>query len=190
MPHPLKNHQYCNSKVASVLTICHQNIRSINNKTKQLEVLLTNELACDILIVSEHWLRRHQLVSVTLCNYDLISYSCREQVAHGGSCIYVRTGIKVHNRQDYCNLTQEQIFDVCALHVLDDDILVVGIYHSNQTSHLDYLELFENLLCKVADDGLECVIMGDANINLLEKSNAQKQLVDILSSYNFRQLVN
>lgn len=172
------------------LAICHQNIRCLTSKTKKLEVLLTKDLSCDILILTEHWLRCHELVSVTLNNFDLVSNYCRPTTPRGGSCIYVRTGIKVTNKQDYCDLSKEQVFDVCAVHLVVENILIIGIYHSNQTNDSAYLELFENLLTKISSEGYNAVIMGDININLLKNTKIKKELVDILSRHNFCQLID
>lgn len=128
-------------------------------------------------------------MSVTLNNYDLISSYCRPTTNRGGSCIYVRAGIKVTNRQDYCDLSQEQLFDVCAVQLVIENILVVGIYHSNQTDDSTYLKLFDNLITKITNEGLDAIIMGDIKINLLKNSKIKKELVDLLSKHNFCQLI-
>lgn len=142
-----------------------------------------------MLILTEHWLKCHELVSVTLNNYDLISKYCRPTIPRGGSCIYVRAGIKVINKQDYCDLSQEQIFDVCAVQLVKENILIIGIYHSNQTDDYAYLHLFEKLLNKISNECSDSIIMGDININMLINNKLKKQLKDILSRHNFSQLI-
>ncbi|XP_061719991.1 uncharacterized protein LOC133527116 [Cydia pomonella] len=93
------------------------------------------------------------------------------------------------DRLDYCELSQEQIFDICAIHLLDNDLLVIGIYHSNLTNHNEYLKLFEKLLTKIDNDKVTAIIMGDINIDLLNNTTIKKHLLDILSAHHFRQYV-
>jgi hypothetical protein len=167
--------------------VCHQNIRGLNGKTKPLEVLLNDELSCDVLIITEHFLRKHEIQSVTLTDFDLMSYFCRPNIERGGSCIYTRSNVRAFDRTDYCDLAREQIFDVCAVQLLDYDLLVVGIYHSNLTSHSEYLKLFDSLMAKINDDKLTAIIMGDINIDLRVNTPTKRQLLDILAANGFVQ---
>ncbi|KAI5630862.1 reverse transcriptase (RNA-dependent DNA polymerase) domain-containing protein [Phthorimaea operculella] len=172
------------------LVVCHQNVRGLNSKTKKLEVLLNDELLCDVFIVTEHFLRLNEIRCVTLSNFVLMSYYCRPSVEHGGSCIFVKSNIRAVNRPDYCDLSREQIFDVSAVHLIDENLLIIGIYHSNLTSDKDYLVLFDNLLAKINDDKLSAIIMGDINIDYIKNSPTKRGLKDLLSLHQFSQVVN
>ncbi|KAI5632155.1 reverse transcriptase (RNA-dependent DNA polymerase) domain-containing protein [Phthorimaea operculella] len=172
------------------LIVCHQNIQSLGSKTKKLEVLLKSELKCDAIVFSEHWLKDYEIKSVTLNNFDLISYYCRPTMEHGGCCIYVKQGIRAINMTDYSDLSQQQLFEVCAVKLVDDNMLIVGVYHSNKTSHPLFVEHFEKLLSKINDDGLDTLVVGDTNINLLINSSNKDALLDVINACNFSQFVD
>lgn len=89
-------------------------------------------------------------------------------------------------RQDYIGLSHQQIFDVsAAAEFTKENLIVIGIYHSNLTCIFEYLTFFEKLLIKINDDGFDAVIMGDTNIDLLVKSSYKKLLYGILTVHNF-----
>lgn len=82
-------------------TICYQNIQSLQNKRNRLEVLLSGDLQCEVLCMTEHWLRVNELQCVHINNFCLASSYCRPTIAHGGSCIYVKENISFKSL-DYC----------------------------------------------------------------------------------------
>lgn len=46
-------------------------------------------------------------------------------------------------RQDYIDLSHQQIFDVNATNILIENLIVVAIYYSNLASTSEYVTLFE-----------------------------------------------
>ena len=67
----------------------HHNVKSINSKLLELNVLLRSEIAyVDVLCHSEHWLREEFIKLISIDKFKLASNFSRSD--HGGSCIYVK----------------------------------------------------------------------------------------------------
>lgn len=167
------------------IVVCHQNIASLDNKTQKLEVLLKSDLKCNILALTEHWLTDDKLKCVELDGYKLASSYCRKTIKHGGSCIYASNSTRCIENQDLVALSSQQNCEISAVDLLDYDVTIVCIYRTNLISANIFLDNVERLLDKVSEYGLNCIIIGDMNINSLGDLNVEmKRLTDLLSVHN------
>lgn len=170
--------------------VCHQNIASIDKKAPKIEVLLKSKLACDVLALTEHWLCETKLRCIHIDGYKLISYFCRKLSAHGGSCIYVKSGIKCVENRELVNCSIERYCEVSAVDLIDYKLTIVCIYRTNLVSAYDFFTRLEGLLDKISQLELECVIVGDFNINCIGTvCSDQKRLIDLLSTHDMTNLV-
>lgn len=94
------------------LVVCHQNIQSISKNTQRIEVLLHNQMRCDVLALTEHFLTAPELNCVHIDGYRLVSKYCRTCITQGGSCIYVRSE---HNRVENMDLVKLSVERYCEM---------------------------------------------------------------------------
>lgn len=173
----------------SDLVICHQNIRALKAKTRRLEVMLETILKCDVLCLTEHWLKDFELNCIHLFNYSLSSYYCRTNIEHGGACIYVNNRHKF--KEFVLNISVQQVCEIAAVELIDYNTIVVCVYRSNKTKTSDFFPIFEALLDLLNNSDRECIVVGDFNINWLCPLNSDlKKLIDILNTRNFFNIVD
>jgi exonuclease III len=100
-----------NDKV--VLTIFHQNIRGLHNKTDKLLNCWSTELP-HILCFTEHHLHDYQINSTCINHYNLGSIYCRKSRKYGGVSIFVQENLLFSTVElaEFCN---DQDFEVCAV---------------------------------------------------------------------------
>ncbi|KOB69448.1 putative tick transposon, partial [Operophtera brumata] len=169
----------------STLTICHQNIASLDLKTQRLEVLLQSELECDIIAITEHWLREDNLKCVNIDGFSLVSSFCRTRISRGGSCLYVKNGIKAIDCIELKELAEERFCELSAIDLIDYNVIVMCLYRTNLIAHSVFLVYLERLLERASDSGRNVLLLGDFNIDWLIQSAERKQLSDLLSVNNF-----
>lgn len=69
------------------LSVLHQNIQSIKNKTVDIEIFINSmEKTPEVLCFTEHFLYGTETLHIK--NYNLTSTFSRTVTKHGGSCIY------------------------------------------------------------------------------------------------------
>lgn len=174
-----------------MFTISHQNVRSLNNKTKRLEALLLQDLKCDVLAISEHWLTLDKLKLTTISNYTMTSNYCRPNIEHGGTCIFVKNNFRSQPIDLLCKMSVEQVCEVSAVRLIDIDFVIVCIYRSNLTHCNEFFPVFESLLDRIFDFKFaKLAIVGDFNIDTMVVSNHRKRLLDILSSHDLVNIVD
>ena len=75
----------------NTITILHQNLCSLRNKTADLEIRLDSaHIQIDVICLTEHWLNHQNLSRTNISNFKLVSTFNRTYKTHGGSCIYVK----------------------------------------------------------------------------------------------------
>lgn len=124
-----------------------------------------------------------------LIGYELISAFCREHHLKGGAAIFVKDQIKNNvesiNTQD---LSEELICEVAAVKINTGKscILLVGIYR-NQGNVENSLEIISKVLESLPTNK-PVVIMGDINIDSIQKARDYTLMKDILSGHNIVRL--
>ena len=69
-------------------------------------------------------------------------------------------------------------------------ILVVNVYRSPSTKPLDFLQSFEKFLLEMSHLNCQILIMGDFNINLLDKTSESLLLKSLTTQFNLTQHIN
>ena len=115
-----------NRKVA--LTILHQNIRGLHNKTEELLNCWSTEFA-HLLHFNEHHLRDYEIMNTYIEGYNLGTKCCRKIRKHGGVTIFVHEMLTFSNI-DLAKFCNDHDFEVCAvkLQISPSKIIVLCVY--------------------------------------------------------------
>lgn len=151
---------------------------------ENLELLFADKNP-DIVSVVEHWCNSDSVKSMVIPGYIQANYYCRSNRIHGGSMIYVKTGMKMKNL-GVSLYSVEMDFEVCGTIVMADNIRfgIISVYRpcsGNFDVFLDSMFYTINYSLKFVDTIFVC---GDLNIDFLKK-NCQmcKKFVDLLECF-------
>ena len=97
------------STTNNTLKILHHNVQPLSNKVDEMEVMLSGNLS-DVaaMCFTEHWLKEDNIKNTKLENFYLASYFCRTIHNSGGSCIYVRKGIRYKCLSHMIDISKEK----------------------------------------------------------------------------------
>jgi hypothetical protein len=84
------------------LTIYHQNIRGILNKSEELLLSFTSELP-HIICLSEYHLKDYEINMVSLNQYILASQYSRKNFRQGGVCTFMNKNVQFSNINNVAN---------------------------------------------------------------------------------------
>jgi hypothetical protein len=102
-------------KEISNLTIYHQNIRSINKKKDELNIMLQESgIRPHLICLSEHHKRKEDMADLSFPGYKLANSFCREINLKGGVSILARNDI-IYQVADLNKLCTEKIFEISAI---------------------------------------------------------------------------
>lgn len=130
----------------------------------------------DVLGICETFLSMDScLSSYIFPGYQMIS-KVRNRMRQGGLSFLLKNGIKFEERDDLCLWIEGkvEIFSVEIVFVENKKIVICLVYKPPSTPSVEFLDLFDDYLCKLLSVKNECIIMGDFNFDLL-----------CLNSYNF-----
>jgi hypothetical protein len=94
-------------KEISNLTIYHQNIRSLNKKKDEINIMYRKIVSSHCL--SQHHKRKEDMSDFSFPGYKLANSFCRETTPKGGVCILARNDI-IYQAVDLNKLRKEKIF--------------------------------------------------------------------------------
>lgn len=176
------------------LRVMHQNIRCLNNKTLELEVIIS-ENNVDVLFLSEHWQSSEELQSINLSNYKLVSFSCREAYRHGGVALFSKRSLHVEPRSDITRYSVLNSIEVCGgeLYIPGKNCrnIVFIVLYRPPLSDLDiFLEKLSCILDLLQSENKLIVMGGDFNINFLTSSTPKQHILDLCSSHNLVSVIN
>lgn len=171
------------------LSILHQNVDRISNKIERLNALL-DTLDPDVLIVTEHGLKKEILENTRLTGYILTASFSRENYQKGGVAIYTKETL--HGRVEIIetqDLSIEMTCEVAALKISlgKTTSYLIGTYRTKHNLLLG-LEVISDLLEKIPTANHPVILMGDLNIDCLDKKSDYFQLQDMLISFNMHRL--
>lgn len=163
------------------------NTQGIKSKIDQLEIL-TCERNIDICCFSETFLKNHESETVQLEGYIKAAHFSRKKVCRGGVCIYVKNQIS-YNKLDWINeMSIEKHFECCGITVSDLNYTVVCVYRTPGSNLNLFIQCFENLLHKLTlrtrAIPKKVLILGDFNINLLERNNKSELFINTINFFN------
>jgi len=174
------------------ISIMHVNIRSLNaNYTKLQQLLLNLHLQFDVIVLSEIWTNNIEFMNNILPNYklfcDLPDYS-----NVGGVGIFVNKNLSTTIRDDLKIKTSTYKIENIFIEIKKrDKIFIVGGIYRHPNSQISNfkgdLDALFHRINKKQSKNIECVIMGDINIDLLkyESHNDIKEYIDSILANNF-----
>ena len=97
------------------VTIYHQNIRSVTNKSDELSIhLQSNHIGPHLICLTEHHLKESKIAKFSLAGYKLASSFCRRESLGGGVCILITNKIMFQSI-DLKQFCHEKTIEICAV---------------------------------------------------------------------------
>ena len=169
------------------LNVMHLNIHYLYSKIDELKILLSQQQNIDILCVCETFLNdEFSSEDIQLQNYQLFR---KDRKANGGGLlIYVKENLRCSQRDD--------------LHVDGIEAMWLEVKHEFQKAFLlgytyrppsspqRWMTDFEQILEQVFTENKEVILLGDFNLNLLDKNNHVRNWLQVTESVNLFQLVD
>ncbi len=166
----------------------HLNIRSLQHKTAELEVLLQTCEFPKVICLSETWLSA-SLVLVSIPNYTFIS-SHRVLKRGGGVAMYLHNSIKFCLRAKSCNQVVQSNIDYIIVELLQYNITLCCICCLPKTNVIDIITVIDKLKFQ-SNHKSHFVFAGDFNINLLDETTSFfSDFVDDLHTLSLHPIIN
>jgi hypothetical protein len=160
------------------IVILYANARSIRNKLDEIKAM-TMIYSPDILAICETWLASNEVNYYNLDGYEGV-FNCRNSDNRGGSTLfYIKTHInyKILFTDDKYNVT------IIEINRNNERQKICIFYRSpTQDSVETFLQYFDDLLMMYKS----MLIIGDSNINLLEKSNTVYEYKSLIYTNNYK----
>ncbi|MCG7878660.1 MAG: reverse transcriptase domain-containing protein [Candidatus Thiodiazotropha endolucinida] len=176
---------YNTSLFSHNLSIIQLNIQSLIPK---LDILETEMQYYDIVVLTETWLKpEHCDDDLRISNFDTPYRKDRTDRLGGGVAIYVKTGLNCICRPD---LITGELEGLCIeLIFKNHKLLVCGIYRPPNSPNA-YWDLIDDTFDSMSNSGTrDIIIVGDFNNDMLNPL-ASTKMTNLISSYNFHQLVD
>ena len=107
------------------------------------------------------------------------------RLKNGGICTYIQEALKFTNinLQKHC---KEQDIEIAAIQLkLNKKNVIIFCVYKSPSGNFDYfLSKLDNIFNSLHNYKTEFIICGDININYLETNNKNKQLDNLLGTYN------
>nr|CAH7734351.1 unnamed protein product [Callosobruchus chinensis] len=69
-------------------------IQGLSKKVNSLEIVL-DEYKPDFMCITEHWLKAHEINTISIHNYEIVNSFCRKTYDRGGVCIFSKIGLEL-----------------------------------------------------------------------------------------------
>nr|CAI5843919.1 unnamed protein product [Callosobruchus analis] len=184
-----------NSEKAEIsLTIYHQNMQCLKNKTEMIEIELAKYKA-DIFCVSEHWLNEDQVQACTIQGYQPASMYYRSCCKNGGVGIFCRNELgKYITEIDVIKSVNEKTFEICGIELktYKQKVHIFCLYRTPSSDFKTFIEIFSSFLeNRYKHKSTRSVILvGDWNVDFSSNSLEKNLLQDTLSSFGFQNIVD
>ncbi|KAG8334902.1 hypothetical protein J6590_080234 [Homalodisca vitripennis] len=133
------------------LTVLHQNICGLGKKVDRLNHIL-NETQPNLVILTEHGLKKEHLRSTQIENYSLLAEFSRQNHKLGGVAIYVKQPLVQRALAiDVSHLCQELCCEAAMTKVkcMEETIYFLGIYRSPKESAKSCINSLSNILVHI-----------------------------------------
>lgn len=170
------------------LNVVNFNVQGVTSKIDFIKALNGSS---DLVSLTEHWLTNTQLCQLNFEPFTVIANFCRSNHIRGGSCILLKTDLKlvVLERPDLCVRNSEFHFELSAVEIVCLNLIVLCVYRSpnkgDKTVFTDNLQWVSDSAFK---EGKSIILAGDFNFNLLLNSD-RAVLTDLLSPYALSQTI-
>ena len=142
-----------------------------------MEVLLCSELKhVDVICLTEHWQSYQKLICTNIVDFKLVTAFCRSSSEHGGSGTDVKDGFETKEISYFAGISEEKIFEKSLIELPRYKLCIVCIYRSPDRQFGKFLNKLELVIQKL--------LMKDKILNFLHEDSNQKDLTDLLLSYN------
>lgn len=177
--------QGCQALTKGNLSLFHLNARSMRNKSDEIDVYLGSlDFRFDVLAFTETWYTSRSDV----VNFDGYKYEgrYRENKRGGGIALYFRNNIAfdVMPELSVLNTHCESLVVKCC------GTVIVLVYRPPSGSINDFLLYMDDLIDRISFLNLPMVVIGDMNIDLLCSSPACRQFLDVIESYNCKNVID
>lgn len=158
--------EYCSSYINSInsLNILHLNIRSINKNFNEFRCLLvTMKIECDMLILSECWLKNCTTLPALAGYTSHQTYNLKNQ--NDGLVIYIKDHLAY-------TITEPPFLDSsCLVSTIDNKVAIIALYRppSNKSAE-NFLDSLNNVLSNLTHCH-STIVIGDININISPDGN-------------------
>src|SRR5215469_933318 len=176
-----------NHQDKNVLSIYYQNVRSINNKLRQLEPILASS-DYDFIILTETWLtQQNQDVIDTINKLQYESVDFIRNGRGGGVSILIKHGIK------YAKCINNTRLELCVIKTSNpQNLIIAGVYippNQSETWGDELIEAFNEIQQTYPNSKL--IIIGDFNLPSWKPSSTDDNLInDILNELELKQIVD
>ena len=169
------------------LQILHLNVHYLYTKLDDIKLLVSQHTNIDIMCFCETFLDSRIFDSVVeIEGFSLIR---KDRPSNGGGIlIYVNSNLSVKRIYDLEHSAIESIW--CELRYPNSKPILLCYCYRPPSSKVDWLTDFTESLEKANTECKECIIFGDFNFDICKTSGNSKTWIDLMSSFNFTQLVN
>lgn len=147
-------------------------------------------------MLTEHNMKKFELDSFKLSNFNITSSYSRSTTSGGGVVILSGEGLnsKALTIKRIEDLTEDKLFECCmAKYKINKwSFVLVGVYRKPQLQNLEFLSRLDKLieLLSALKDVKNVVIAGDFNLNILNSTPEIQHFKNILKSHSFNYLVD
>ena len=158
--------------------IYYHNIRSLNKKFEETELLITN-MKIDLVILTETWITKGQKKFYNFNGYNSI-YSCRQRQG-GGLGIFIKNNLEYEILENY----ESEDTSYIIINLNEAKLNVFAIYRPPISNLNEFLNMLDQKINNLSINNNKCLIIGDLNINLLLQNNNTNLINAIYTSNNF-----
>jgi hypothetical protein len=174
------------------LTLFHQNIRGLSNKSEEIiNFLMDKELNPNVMCFTEHHIPELSPGFINLENYILGASFSRCRYQKGGVCIFVQKDL-FFNCVDLSKFCEEKTVELCAIQLESQGkhFVILCVYRAPSGDFNLFLQLFDEALKSLYTPKVEFLICGDLNTDYLSNSSRKEQFSILLNTYNMSHTVN
>ena len=171
------------------LSMFHQNVRGLFSNKPYIEYIMDNHNNIDIITLSETHIAPIDHNIHEIPGYHFYSKE-RKHGAGGGVGAYISDKIPIQRREDLESPDIELMWLEVKLN--NTKSFLVGVIYrppdSSKFLPINFNKLFSEHLSRVISESKETVILGDVNVNYLNK-NANKDFKSILNLFGMKQII-
>ncbi|KAK9674672.1 hypothetical protein QE152_g40943 [Popillia japonica] len=172
------------------VSLFHNNVRSLRNKTDELYILLNDLKFPNFICISEHWLNSDaEIMQSVWPDYRPVSWFCRTNLKGGGVAIYAKNDVKVYDINPDVD-SVEQDFEYCSTKIKLNDkfFIILCLYRAPNGVFTNFRDKLIDLL-EIVCSQCSCVfVAGDFNVNFNGNTGEACELLNIFSSFGCQRL--
>lgn len=149
-----------------------QNVRSIRNKFEEIETFPKIQNYPEIIELTETWLSPEEEHLYNINGYNAIFRS--RQTRGGGILIYLKHGIEYKEKIN--SITNK--IEIITVELVQEKVSITLIY---KPPHVDFTKLEYTLINNIVNRKKSLIIMGDFNINIMEKNTLIDNILQHIS---------